>query len=87
MHCFSFRNCNKTMPFEQELTETEKHHTMKMCGLIDVNTPLNETFFNNMNKKQVNYLLSKVDMQDAQHSYSYATYIKKLHMLADKLNS
>lgn len=63
-----------------ELTDKEKTHTKRMVGLIDI--PLNEDFFNNMNNTQIKYLLSIVDMQDTQHSYSYGKYVRKLEALA-----
>jgi hypothetical protein len=65
-----------------ELTDAEKAYAKKMCGLSDANIPFNEAFFVNMNIQQIKYLLSIVDMQDAQSSYSYALYVKRLRDLA-----
>ena len=73
--------CFSKMP-EAELTDAEKANAKKMCGLGDENTPFNEEFFVNMNIQQIKYLLSIVDMQDAQYSYSYALYVKRLRDLA-----
>ena len=75
---------NKRMDGVEELTDAEKEYTRKMCGLVEKNTPLNEAFFKNMNNTQIKYLLSIVNMQDAQSSHSYATYVRRLHELADE---
>ena len=75
MKCFCFAK----MP---DLTDAEKAYATKMCGLSDLDTPFNQEFFDNMSILQIKYLLSIVDRQDAQSSYSYASYVRKLHALA-----
>lgn len=72
------KNCSDT----EELTDAEKAYTEKMCGRSDPKTPLDETFFANMNHAQIKHMLSIVDMQDTMSSYTYAVYVKKLHTLA-----
>lgn len=66
------------------LTDQEKYNARLMCGLVDSNQPFNESFFNNMTKAEIKYLLSIVDRQDAQYSHSYVVYISKLEALARK---
>ena len=79
---FFLRCCVKEHIDGTELTDAEKAYTKKMCGLSDSKTQLNDRFFLNMNDDQIKYLLSIVDMQDAQYSVTYQIYIKRLHSLA-----
>jgi len=72
---------------DTELTDAQKNYAMMMCGLTDINVPFNEDFFNNMNKKQVDFLMSKVDRQDCQYSARYARYVDKLTKLSNSMNS
>lgn len=66
--CFSLDN-------EDELTETEKVNAVKLYG---PNVYDDKVFFEKIDKRQAEYLMSIVDMQDCQHSYSYAKYVKQL---------
>jgi uncharacterized protein YpuA (DUF1002 family) len=88
MHCHCFKIIiDAPESIDTELTDVEKNYAMMMCGLTDTNVPFNEDFFNNMNKKQVDFLMSKVDRQNCQYSPSYARYVNKLTKLSDSMNS
>ncbi len=88
--CWCFLGRIKTLPNMTDdslLTDKEQAYIMKMVGLTDKNTPFNEEFFYKMNKVQVKFLMSKVDMQDCQYSYEYSKYVSKLQALSKRLES
>jgi hypothetical protein len=87
MYCLCLPKRKPNIDYDAELTDAEKRHALYMCGLSDSKHPFNQYFFENMNKKQVDFLMSKVDKQDCQYSIKYATYVQKLEELSKKLNS
>lgn len=65
-------------PMKGELTYQEKAALKKLSQGED------KSFLKNVNRKELNYLLSIVDRQDCQHSYRYAVYVNELDKL-DKM--
>lgn len=69
MYWICYTNKISTM---DDLTQEEEKRLYKLSKGSD------KSFVKNVNRKELNYLFSLVDRQDAQSSYAHATYINEL---------